>query len=232
MMAGGVAALALAPQPAGAGFFEQLFGGLRHMLAPPPPVKRYADPFSSFARAVEPPQERARERNVGPARAFCVRTCDGHYFPVRAHAGLSAAQACHAFCPASATRLYAGSSIDYALAPDGSRYADLDTAFLYRKRLVAGCTCNGRTAFGVASIPPQSDPTLRPGDVVATQDGLMAYAGGNAFTPVASYGGFTPTQRAQLANIKVTPPPYVGMPGEILAGAPQQPARSAALSAR
>jgi hypothetical protein len=227
-----VAALALGPQPAGAGFFDQLFGGLRHMFAPPPRVEHYADPLSSLARAIDPPQERLRARDVGPTQAFCVRTCDGHYFPVRAHPGMSAADACHAFCPASATRLYAGSNIDYARAPDGSRYVDLDTAFQYRKQLVAGCTCNGRTAFGLASIPPQSDPTLRPGDVIATPDGLMAYSGDNAFTPVASYRGFTPAQRAQLANIKVTPPPYVGRQGEIVAGAPQQPARSAALNTR
>lgn len=231
-MAGGVAALAFAPQPAGAGFFDQLLGGLRQMFASPPRVQRYGDPLSSFARATEPPQERLRGRDFGPAQAFCVRTCDGHYFPVRAHAGLSTAQACHAFCPASETRLYSGSSIDYAFAADGSRYADLDTAFLYRKHLVSGCTCNGRTAFGLASIPPQRDPTLRPGDVVATQDGLMAYAGGNEFTPAASYGGFSPVQRAQFSQIKITPPPYVSMPGEAVASVSQQPARSAALSAR
>ena len=41
-----------------------------------------------------------------------------------------------------------GSSIDHAVAADGRRYADLDTAFVYREKLVAGCTCNGRTRSG------------------------------------------------------------------------------------
>ena len=98
------------------------------------------------------PQERLRADARGPSKAFCVRTCDGRYFPVRAHAGMSAAESCHSFCPASETRLYSGSNIDYATATDGSRYADMPNAFAYRKALVTGCTCNGRNAFGLAHI--------------------------------------------------------------------------------
>ena len=52
---------------------------------------------------------------------------------------------------------------------DGSRYADLDTALLYRKQLVAGSTCNGRDRFGLAHVDVNTDPTLRPGDIVATK---------------------------------------------------------------
>ena len=58
--------------------------------------------------------------------------------------------------------------------PDGSRYADLDNAFVYRKKLVAGCTCNGRDPFGLARVDVNTDPTLRPGDIVATKTGLVA----------------------------------------------------------
>ena len=76
------------------------------------------------------------------------------------------------------------------MARDGAHYADLDTAFLYRKQLVANCTCNGRNAFGLAPFDLSSDPTLRPGDIVATRQGLMAFNGKNgsadAFTPVNS----------------------------------------------
>src|SRR6185312_2038526 len=163
----------------------------------------YSDPFSSFARAIDPRTEREVRPDRGPAQAFCVRSCDGHYFPVRAHAGLSAAQACHSFCPASETKLYSGSSIDYAFAADGSRYADMPNAFLYRKQLVSGCTCNGRTAFGLAQIDPRNDPTLRPGDVVATQSGLMAVTGTHGFTPAASYAGFSRRERATFAKMRV-----------------------------
>ena len=60
---------------------------------------------------------------------------------------------------------------------------------IYRKQLVANCTCNGKDAFWLA-FDLSSDPTLRPGDIVSTKGGLMAYSGKNgktaAFTPVDS----------------------------------------------
>jgi hypothetical protein len=91
-------------------------------------------------------------------------------------------------CPASKTKVYFGSDIDRAVARDGARYADLDNAFVYRQRLVPHCTCNGKDAFGLAKFDLTSDPTLRPGDIVATKSGFIAYSGkrgqSDAFTPV------------------------------------------------
>ena len=75
---------------------------------------------------------------------YCVRTCDGRYFPVTAQGGVSTAEMCEAFCPASETRVYSGAAIDQAIAQDGSRYRELKNAYLYRERLVTNCTCNGR----------------------------------------------------------------------------------------
>jgi len=204
------ALLMIAPaQPAAAqGLFQSLFGELGRALQGRVPerehIPAFAEPFVDFGRSA-PPTMRAEN---GPTSAFCVRTCDGHFFPVRAQPGLSTAEACHAFCPASETRLYSGSSIDYAVARDGSRYADLPNAFLYRKRLIAGCTCNGRDAFGLAHIDAASDPTLKPGDVVVTERGLMAFTGRKDanFTPVESYANFSPSYRAQLSALRVTPP--------------------------
>ena len=211
-----VAATTFAPAPAFAGFFDQLFGGLRHAFSHheerPVHAQPFADPFTSLARALNPPspqQERVVSREgAGPSHGFCVRTCDGHYFPVQANAGMSAVETCHSFCPASETRVYSGSNIDYATTGDGSRYADLTNAYRYRKQLVAGCTCNGRTAFGIAHVELANDPTLRPGDVVATKAGLMAVSGGRnktaEYTPVQA-STLPATERAALAQIRVTP---------------------------
>lgn len=206
--------LAALPQPASAGFFDRLFGGLRRAAeAPPSPRAAFVDPFTSLVNHFDGPPRQERLRGAvatGPSRAFCVRTCDGRYFPVQAHAGLSAAQACQSFCPASETRLFGGSNIDYATAPDGSRYTDLPNAFVYRKQLVAGCTCNGRNAFGLASIDAQHDPTLRPGDIVATGTGLAAFTGTHNnvadFTPVENYNRLSKSMREKLAETKVAPP--------------------------
>ena len=206
----GLGLLTLAPlAPASAqGIFELIFGGFRHAdQAPaglPTNLRAFADPFAGMRNA--PPQR----AEAGPATGYCVRTCDGHYFPVQAHAGVSAAQACHSFCPASETRLYSGGGIERAIASDGSRYADLDTAFLYRQQLVAGCTCNGRDPFGLAHVDVNSDPTLRPGDVVATKTGLVAFTGMKNkvadFTPIDGYRGLAKSARDKLSDVKIMPP--------------------------
>ena len=201
------------PQPASAGFLDRLFGSIRSAVeSPPRPPVAFVDPFTSLANHLNgaAPQEQLRGATaIGPARAFCVRSCDGHYFPVQAHAGLSAAEACHSFCPATETKLFAGSNIETASAPDGSRYTDLPKAFAYRKALVQGCSCNGRTAFGLAPIDPRYDPTLRPGDVVATENGLAAYTGTRnnvaEFTPVQNYSRMAKSTRDTLASTKVGP---------------------------
>src|SRR5207245_9862735 len=120
---------------------------------------------------------------------------------------------------ASATKIYNGNAVDHPVAPDGKRYSQLATAFTYRKKIVPDCTCNGRDAFGLVNIPVADDPTLRPGDIVATNAGLMAYNGGpngSTFTPISTYAGLSADLRRQLAETKIesatekpAPPPPV-----------------------
>jgi hypothetical protein len=212
-----LAASVVGSVPASAqGLFERIFGGLRHAVSEPARqpsnINSFADPFSSLANAINPQERQRQERRAefGPSKGFCVRTCDGRFFPVQARAGMSAAESCNAFCPAAQTKLYSGGSIDHAVAGDGTRYADSDNAFVYRERLVDGCTCNGKTPFGLARMDANTDPTLRPGDVVATKTGLMAFTGGKDkvanFTPIDSYRGMSQTARDKLADVKIMPP--------------------------
>jgi hypothetical protein len=215
VLAIGLLTLSFSAPASAQGIFERIFGGLRRAVeAPrmPPNVPAFVDPLTSLANAINPrPSQRVE---TGPAKAFCVRTCDGRYFPVQAHAGVSAAESCRSFCPASQTRLYSGGNIDYAVANDGSRYADLDNAFVYRKQLVTGCTCNGRDAFGLAHVDVNADATLRPGDVVATKSGLLAFTGAKKgdknnvadFTPVDAYRGLSQSARDKLSQVKIMPP--------------------------
>jgi hypothetical protein len=145
--------------------FEALFGRLWNS-----PVTTYADPNAPLGS----PEATRSEGGL----AYCVRLCDGHYFPIQRHSGTTPAQTCSSSCPASATKIYNGNGIDHAVAPDGKRYSELATAFAYRKKIVPGCTCNGRDAFGLVNPAVADDPTLRPGDIVATNTGLMAYSAG------------------------------------------------------
>jgi uncharacterized protein DUF2865 len=216
----GVLALFIACTPALAqSFLEQIFGGLRRAFSPPA-ASVYPDAMQSMASA---PDARVITADNGPSRAFCVRTCDGDYFPIEAHGRLSVATVCQAACPFADTKIYSGSNIDYALGRDGSRYADLPNAFLYRKKLIAGCTCNGRTAFGLAPVTTPQD--------VATPNGLMAVGGSGQLTPAASYAVFGAAERAQFSRMKVTPQDAVPR-NAVAAERPTFDERSAALSAR
>jgi hypothetical protein len=202
-----IAAVVLAGSAAPASaqnFFEALFGRMWN----PSGASAYADPNATSHNPETP-------RSEG-GLAYCVRLCDGRYFPIQRHAGTSPAQVCSSFCPASATKIYNGGSIEHAVAADGKRYAELGTAFVYREKIVPDCTCNGRNALGLVNTPVADDPTLRPGDIVATNGGLMAYNGTGAntngtgtkqasFTPIEAYSGLSADLRRQLTETRIAP---------------------------
>jgi len=200
-----------APRAANAeGLFDFLFGGLQKQQQhqAPPQASFFADP-SGGQQTAPPPVRTAGSGGSGPA--FCVRSCDGRYFPL-SRGNASPVQMCQAFCPASPTKVFYGSNIDGATSANGERYPDSENAFAYRKALRADCTCNGRDSAGLAPVDLTLDTSLRAGDVIATTDGLVAYSGikvGNnqtaEFTPVASYPGLTADVRARLGEMKVAP---------------------------
>ncbi len=150
-------------------------------------VARHRPRGAGAARAPERVNEGAG--STGHTVAFCVRLCDGQHFPLEQMGAtrprsIPAAQSARAARPRSSS----APRSKPPRASDGTHYADLKTAFLYRKQLVANCTCNGRDAFGLVSIDVKTDPTLRPGDVVSTKEGLETFNGKSgksaAFTPV------------------------------------------------
>ena len=165
-----VCASALAPAAQAQDFFSQLFGGFgRHRHQP-----YIQTPFSDDDRRVYAPRGEGRARyGGGGSQAYCVRTCDGRYFPLPASDNASRATACNSFCPASETKVFSGSSIDNATAENGKSYSELPNAFRYRNELVSGCTCNGKDQIGLAPVKIENDPTLRKGDIVAGENGLL-----------------------------------------------------------
>jgi hypothetical protein len=202
------AAVAVAPRMASAGsLFDLFFGGSQKQQKAPSLADFFADPFGLNQQPAPP-----RTVASGSGPAFCVRSCDGRYFPLTARGSASPVQLCQAFCPASTTKVFFGSTIEGASSASGERYADSENAYSYRKALRADCTCNGRDSAGLAPVDLTLDTSLRPGDVIATTDGLVAYSGVRVgvnqsaeFTPVASYPGLTADVRARLGDIKVAP---------------------------
>jgi hypothetical protein len=200
--------VSLTPHAASAeGLFDFLFGGIQKQHQSSPQTNFFNDPFGLNQQSAAP----RAVASSGSGPAFCVRSCDGRYFPL-SRGNASPAQLCQAFCPASATKVFYGSNIESASTSNGERYADSENAFAYRKALRADCTCNGRDTAGLAQVDVTLDTSLRAGDVIATTDGLVAYSGirlGNnqtaEFTPVASYPGLTADVRARLGEMKVAP---------------------------
>lgn len=196
-----VSMLPLSPATA-QGLLELLFGGFRsrpqptasapvdspverpHVgLSPRPVIKRE----HSRARTKNDEDRPQRsERQQGPA--FCVRLCDGRYFPLSSHQDhKAAAESCSSLCPASPTRVFYGNEISEASDRQGNNYSDIPNALLYRKQLVPGCTCDGRQPVGLARLSLDEDKTLRKGDLVALPTGLMVYNGdqdARSYTPI------------------------------------------------
>jgi hypothetical protein len=209
-----VLAATIAAHPAAAGFFDFLFGTPEHA------AEQKTRPGNAQASSsATPSEDRVTQAPLPPigggyarSTGHCVRLCDGMHFPVHGRGEMSPTAMCQAFCPASVTKVFFGNQIDRAISMDGERYSDLDNAFAYRKKLSSACTCNGREPAGLAPVDISLDITLRPGDVVATTTGLVAFSGARAssaqageFTPVASYTGLTAAARAQLGEVKVAP---------------------------
>ncbi len=163
-------ALTLTPAAHAEDFLSTLFGAFGRPQAPSIPL-----PFASEGGLGVPqdPASLPRPSSYGGSQAYCVRTCDGRYFPIVASDAQSRAASCNSFCPASETRVVYGSNIDNAATESGKPYSELPNAFRYRNELVAGCTCNGTDQIGLAKVRIENDPTLRRGDIVAGANGLM-----------------------------------------------------------
>lgn len=150
-----------------------------------------------------PPRMTVRPRSTEGTglNSFCVRACDGRYFPTSSQDKQSAAEGCKNLCPSSETKLFTGNSIDEASSKDGKPYSALPNAFRYRKELVPGCTCNGKDVIGLASIKIEDDKTLRRGDLVANKGGFeVVNRAGNG---QASFSAASDTVRKQFAKLPV-----------------------------
>ena len=125
--------------------------------------------------------------------SYCVRLCDGRYFPM--HRNASPERICEAMCPASETKIFSGGSISDATSADGRTYQKLASAFVYREQIVPDCTCNGRDSFGMAALKLEDDPTLQADDLISTHKGLVPFRvwrRDHNFTPLEKTSLVTP----------------------------------------
>lgn len=175
--------------------YEPIFGPRARAparIASRPVHPVYRKPVPTKARA----GFAAVNARIASRRTMCVRTCDGYAFPVGTFNGrgdLGAHQsACAAACPGTPTQLYTmapgGRADDLAGARsvlDGSLYGRLRTAFLFQKKLVAACSCQGPDNIA-RHLPVLMDPTIRSGDVVIDRSGDAKVYAGTGRVPHAS----------------------------------------------
>lgn len=102
---------------------------------------------------VPPALDRLGLRDM-PSSSYCVRLCDGRYFPLPRRTGtvnMSSAQICSAMCPAARTEVFNGKIIDHAISSEGKPYSSLKNAFVYRQKTVEDCTCKHDGAPDIAA---------------------------------------------------------------------------------
>lgn len=151
--------------------------GHRDLLRPPPKVTilnpsvhalgSIGQDNEETSRDVEgePPHEtyRVRASNAARFRTWCVRLCDGYYYPINYLTTRGRLQAdeerCRASCSSEA-RLYVNAVIGRTAAPladlSGQPYTDLPTAFAYRAAFNPDCTCDGSRMLVTSSTAPPS----------------------------------------------------------------------------
>jgi len=212
------------------------------VTAQPEPVRAqglFETLFSVLGGRRSLPEE---DMGEGPYQAYCVRLCDGRFFPLPASSGkdrerergrsfffreyrddrrpppinisgqASPDNLCKAMCPATAVKIFSGTQIGNATAGDGTSYAKLQNAFVYREKMIPECSCNGVENTGVANLDAESDPTLRPGDIIVTADGPKVYRGvanngqptPASFVPVKEFRGMSERERKNLSEMRIT----------------------------
>lgn len=129
----------LAPAAQAEDFLSALFGAFGRPL-----------PYASESNSPGVPEsDLQRPRTLysysGGSQAYCVRTCDGRYFPISATGNQSRAASCNSFCPASDTRVVYGSNIDDAVTESGKPYSELPNAFRYRSEMSLAAPVTART---------------------------------------------------------------------------------------
>jgi hypothetical protein len=140
------------------------------------------------------------EEDFGTYRTLCVRTCDGFYFPisdgVRRERLYADSRSCMQRCDGEARLYYYPTdrgSVETMVDLSGRRYADLPTAFRYRKALVEGCACKPAPWSAEAAVRHQ---------------GYAAETAARGGAPEVDDGRDLPRRTARSAQRDIEPDPY------------------------
>ncbi|HEY8161216.1 MAG: DUF2865 domain-containing protein [Methylocystis sp.] len=132
------------------------------------------------------------------AGGFCVRTCDGYFFPLIKSTRATRQQSCELACPSAPMEIYDGGTIETARNAKGQRYSALPVAFAFRDRANSSCVCNDpRTSQAFFEKTARNDPTLQSGDILVEEKGAFVYRS-DKFVPLSNASFMSSTLRDRL----------------------------------
>ncbi|MCC3243965.1 DUF2865 domain-containing protein [Methylocystis sp. WRRC1] len=206
--AGLAVAFLLAPAEGQAeGLFDFLFGPdptPARPSAPPPRAPRDSAPSrrASAHKGAVGELRFAKPGEGGPGQGepstggYCVRICDGYYFPLIKSTRATRQQSCEFACPSAPMEIYDGGSIETARNYKGERYTALKTAFAFRDKASVNCSCNDpKSSAAFFERTALTDPTLHSGDIVVEANGAFVYSG-TTLVPL-NRASFVPSQVRQ-----------------------------------
>ncbi|KAF2992156.1 DUF2865 domain-containing protein [Methylocystis sp. MJC1] len=137
----------------------------------------------------------ASEPNAG---GFCVRTCDGYFFPLIKSTRATRQQSCELACPSASMEVYDGAAIETARNSKGHRYSALPAAFAFRDKANSSCACNDpSTSQAFFEKTARNDPTLQSGDILVEETGAFVYRS-DKFVPLGNASFLSSTLRDRL----------------------------------
>ncbi len=162
---------------------------------------------------------RERVRNYGTYRTVCVRLCDGSFYPISFSTTPDNFARDEAACRSScrtAARLYVypnpGGEPEQMVSVSGQPYTALDTAFLFRTKYDAACTCKPH---------PWEQEAL-------AKHRAFADAQRNRKSPTVAQSTLTQPQPQQVDRVATDSRRGERPEGAMLLGADQPPARAKA----
>lgn len=194
--------------PAYRGGRERERGGSHTFRGNQPQVQRQDDGArSSRGAATVVPHHDDDGASWGNGTEFCVRTCDGYFFPLIKSAQQTKQASCEYACPSAPVAYYHGSSIETARNLSGEKYTSLPTAFKFREKVSAGCTCHPPEESQQHSLKiVKNDPTAHSGDIVVEQKGAFVYQGKQAI-PIDRSRQVSASVRQNIQKMTAGPTP-------------------------
>lgn len=155
------------------------------------------------------------------AGGFCVRTCDGYYFPLIKSTRATRQQSCELACPAAKMEIFDGPTIETARNRRGQRYSAMPRAFAFRDKADGACACNDpQKSQAFFERTAKDDPTLQSGDVLVETEGAFVYSG-SKLVPLRQAAFMSSRLRGELQGMLRRSP--ASPPAEAMTSPPPAP---------